>query len=60
MLQPAACCGDAALWCPLKDWAERIGIREARVGLARKLAVLMHAMWSDRQVFQGRRSEASA
>lgn len=55
---------DAALWCPLKVWAvrlaQRVGIRRARVALARKLAVVLHAMWSDGQVFQWRRSEASA
>jgi len=55
---------DAALWCPLKAWAvrlaQRVGIRRARVALARKLAVVLHAMWSDGQVFQWRRTEASA
>jgi transposase len=55
---------DAALWCPLKVWAvrlaQRVGIRTARVALARKLAVVLHAMWSDGQVFQWWRSEASA
>ena len=55
---------DAALWCPLKVWAvrlaQRVGIRRARVALARKLAVVLHAMWSDGQVFQWRRAEASA
>ena len=55
---------DAALWCPLKVWAvrlaQRVGIRRARVALARKLAVVLHAMWSDGQVFQWRRSEALA
>jgi transposase len=55
---------DAALSCPLKVWAvrlaQRIGIRKARVALARKLAVVLRAMWTDGQVFQWRRSEASA
>lgn len=54
---------DAALWCPLKVWAvrlaQRVGLRRARVALARKLAVVLHAMWSDGQVFQWRRSESS-
>jgi transposase len=53
---------DAALWCPLKVWAvrltQRVGIRKARVALARKLAVVLHAMWRDGQVFQWRRFEA--
>jgi transposase len=55
---------DAALWCPLKAWAvrlaQRVGIRKARVALARKLAVALHAMWSSGQVFQWQRTEASA
>jgi transposase len=55
---------DAALWCPLKVWAvrlaQRIGLRKARVALARKLAVVLHAMWSGGQVFQWRRSTTSA
>jgi len=55
---------DAALWCPLKVWAvrlaQRIGLRKARVALARKLAVVLHAMWSDGQVFQWRRAATSA
>ena len=54
---------DAALWCPLKVWAvrlaQRVGIRRARVALARKLTVVLHAMWSDGQVFQWRRSVPS-
>ena len=53
---------DAALWCPLKAWAvrlaQRVGIRRARVALARKRAVVLHAVWSDRH--QWRRTEASA
>jgi hypothetical protein len=32
---------------------------QGRVALARKLAVVLHAMWSAGQVFQWRRSEAS-
>ena len=48
---------DAAPWCPLKVWAvrlaQRVGIRRARVALARKLAVVLHAMWSDGQVSSG-------
>jgi hypothetical protein len=46
----------AALWCPLKAWAvrlaQRVGLGKARVALARKLAVVLHAMWSDGQVFR--------
>jgi transposase len=51
---------DAALWCPLKVWAvrlaQRVGIRSA----GGALAVVLHTMWSDGQVFQWRRAKASA
>lgn len=37
--------------CSLKDWAMRIAkrrsLKTAKVALARKLAVVMHRMWSD-------------
>ena len=64
MSRPAACCGATLRnGCPLTVWAvrpaQRVGIRRVRVALARKLAVVLHAMWSDGQVFQWRRSEVS-
>lgn len=41
----------------LKAWglalAKRIGMRRAKVALARKLAVIMHRMWMDATEFQG-------
>lgn len=46
------CRGDLAL----KDWALRIGkrstLRKARVALARRLAIIMHAMLRDGTEFQ--------
>ena len=37
--------------CALKAWglvlAARIGMRRAKVALARKLAVIMHRIWKD-------------
>jgi transposase len=41
---------------PLKTWAMKIarrrGLRKARVALARRLAVIMHAMLRDGTLFQ--------
>jgi transposase len=40
----------------LKSWgltlAKRIGMRRAKVALARKLAVIMHRLWSDRSEYR--------
>jgi transposase len=42
--------------CALKTWglalAKRVGMRRAKVALARKLAVIMHRMWIDQTDFQ--------
>ena len=42
--------------CPLRSWgralAERIGIKKARVAVARKLAVLLHRLWTGEQDFR--------
>jgi transposase len=42
--------------CPLRAWAcslaERIGVKKARVALARKLAVLLHHLWSHGEDFR--------
>ena len=52
-----------AKWCGLKAWglrlAKRIGYKRARVAVARKLAVIMHRMWSDRTDFQWSKEEAA-
>ena len=41
--------------CALRDWARalaaRIGMKKARVVLARKLAVLLHHLWSHQEEF---------
>lgn len=38
-------------WCALKAWAvrlaKRIGLKKAKVALARKMAVILHRMWID-------------
>jgi transposase len=48
---------------PLKAWglrlAKRIGGRKARIAVARKLAVIMHCIWTDGTEFWWSRDEAS-
>jgi len=43
-------------WSPLKAWAvrlaQRAGATKARVALARKLAVVMHAIWRSGEPFR--------
>ena len=43
-------------WCPLKAWgvklAKRQGFSKARVAVARKLAIILHKMWTNGQDFQ--------
>ena len=43
-------------WCALKAWgmrlAKRVGLRKAKVAVARKLAVILHRMWIDGTEFQ--------
>jgi transposase len=43
-------------WSSLRSWAMRIAkrssVKTAKVALARKLAVVMHRMWSDGTVFR--------
>jgi transposase len=43
-------------WCPLKAWgvrlAKRIGMKKAKVAVARKLAVIMHRMWVEGSEFR--------
>ena len=42
--------------CALRSWARtlaaRIGVKKARVALARKLAVLLHHLWSREEGFR--------
>jgi transposase len=51
-------------WSALKAWgtalAKRRGLRRATVAVARKLAVILHRMWSDGSEFRWRRDETAA
>ena len=51
-------------WSALKVWgmrlAKRIGMRKARVAVARKLAVILHRMWADGTDFRWSAKEATA
>lgn len=48
----------------LKTWgltlAKRIGMRRAKVAVARKLAVVMHRVWSDRSEYRWGDNAAAA
>jgi transposase len=43
-------------WSPLKSWgvrlAQRQGTKRARIGVARKLAIVLHRMWRDGTTFR--------
>jgi transposase len=51
-------------WWPLKAWAVRLaqrsGFNKARVALARKLAVILHAIWRTGEPFRWTKLEAAA
>ncbi len=51
-------------WSPLKAWgmalAKRRGLKRATVAVARKLAVLLHRLWTDQSDFRWTRDEAAA
>ena len=51
-------------WCALKAWgmrlAKRIGLRKAKIAVARKLAVILHRMWMDGTEFQWSAAKAAA
>jgi transposase len=51
-------------WSPLKAWAVRLaqrsGFNKARVALARKLAVILHAIWRTGEPFRWTNLEAAA
>lgn len=51
-------------WSALKAWgtaiAKRRGLRRATVAVARKLAVILHRMWTEGSEFRWRRDEAEA
>ena len=44
-----------ARWSALKDWgirlARRAGLKKAKVAVARKLAVILHRIWTDGSEF---------
>ena len=50
--------------CPLREWAlrlaKRVGWKRASVAVARKLAVILHAIWRDGTVFEWQSMEAEA
>ncbi len=50
--------------CPLRDWslrlAKRIGWKRASIAVARKLAVILHAIWRDGTVFEWHTEEPQA
>jgi transposase len=50
--------------CPLRDWAlrlaKRIGWKRASIAVARKLAVILHAIWRDGTVFEWKTAEPLA
>ncbi len=52
-----------AKWSALKSWgirlAKRIGLRKAKVAVARKLAVILHRMWIDGTEFKWSSKEAA-
>ena len=43
-------------WCSLKAWgmklAKRIGMKKAKVAIARKIAVILHCIWVDGTSFE--------
>lgn len=47
--------------CPLKEWAlrlyQRIGWKRASIAVARKIAVILHAIWRDGTEFEWRMVE---
>jgi transposase len=51
-------------WSSLRAWgmnvAKRRGMARARVAVARKLAVILHRMWTDGSVFRWSKQEAAA
>ena len=49
-------------WSALRAWGirlvQRIGLKRAKVAVARKLAVLLHALWTDGTEFEWRTAQA--
>ena len=51
-------------WCALKAWgvrlAKRVGMKKAQVAVARKLAVILHCIWTDGTVFEWENVKSAA
>ena len=51
-------------WCALKTWglrlAKRIGLKKAKVAVARRMAVILHRMWIDETDFRWSSKEIEA
>jgi transposase len=49
-------------WCALKAWgmklAKRIGVKKAKVAVARKIAVILHCIWVDGTAFEWGKAQA--
>jgi transposase len=50
-------------WCSLKAWgmklAKRIGMKKAKVAIARKIAVILHCIWVDGTAFEWGQAQAT-
>jgi transposase len=50
-------------WSCLKAWgvrlAKRIGMKKAKVAIARKIAVILHCIWTDGTVFEWSQAKAA-
>ena len=50
--------------CPLREWAtrlaKRVGWKRAAIAVARKLAIILHAIWRDGTVFEWQPAELTA
>lgn len=51
-------------WCALRAWglrlAKRVGLKKAKVAVARRMAVILHRMWIDRTSFRWSAKENEA
>ena len=50
-------------WSPLKAWghrlSKRVGPKKAKIAVARKLAIILHCIWTDGTEFWWTRAEAT-
>jgi transposase len=51
-------------WCTLRAWglrlAKRVGLKKAKVAVARRMAVILHRMWIDGTSFRWSSNETEA